>query len=71
MYHSLTNGILIFAKEAGVRLLAQSNCWCGDGNFKIVQSWYQQLFTLHVFMRGKLLRVIYCLTVGKDVFTYS
>ncbi|KRY44130.1 hypothetical protein T03_11384 [Trichinella britovi] len=31
MYHSPTNDILIFANEAGVRLLAQSNCWCGDG----------------------------------------
>ncbi|KRZ70855.1 hypothetical protein T10_7806 [Trichinella papuae] len=30
MYHSPTNDILIFATEAGVRLLAQSNCWCKD-----------------------------------------
>ncbi|KRZ18116.1 hypothetical protein T11_9551 [Trichinella zimbabwensis] len=37
MYHSPTNDILIFATEAGVRLLAQSNCWCGDGTFKIVR----------------------------------
>ncbi|KRZ14103.1 hypothetical protein T11_16928 [Trichinella zimbabwensis] len=58
MYHSPTNDILIFATEAGVRLLAQSNCWCGDGTFKIVPSWYQQLFTLHVFMRVKLLPVV-------------
>ncbi|KRZ13303.1 hypothetical protein T11_9809 [Trichinella zimbabwensis] len=71
MYHSPTNDILIFATEAGVRLLAQSNCWCGDGTFKIVPSWYQQLFTLHVFMRGKLLPVVYCLTVRKDLPTYS
>ncbi|KRX87450.1 hypothetical protein T4E_11173 [Trichinella pseudospiralis] len=33
---------------AGVRLLAQSTCWCGNGAFKIVPSWYQQLFTLHL-----------------------
>ncbi|KRZ15215.1 hypothetical protein T11_9568 [Trichinella zimbabwensis] len=71
MYHSPTNDILIFATEAGVRLLAQSNCWCGDGTFKIVPSWYQQLFTLHVFMRVKLLPVVYCLTVKKDLPTYS
>ncbi|KRZ00717.1 hypothetical protein T11_17707 [Trichinella zimbabwensis] len=50
MYHLPTNDILIFATEAGVRLLAQSNCWCGNGTFKIAPSWYQQLFTLHVFM---------------------
>ncbi|KRX34536.1 hypothetical protein T05_16509, partial [Trichinella murrelli] len=37
----------------------------------IVPSWYQQLFTLHVFVRGKLLPVVYCLTVRKDLPTYS
>ncbi|KRX61140.1 hypothetical protein T09_175, partial [Trichinella sp. T9] len=52
MYHSPTNNILIFANEAGVRLLAQSNCWCGDGT-------------------RKLLPVVYCLTVRKDLPTYS
>ncbi|KRZ61929.1 hypothetical protein T02_1071 [Trichinella nativa] len=36
MYHSPTNNILIFANEAGVRLLAQSNCWCGDGTRKLL-----------------------------------
>ncbi|KRY07154.1 hypothetical protein T12_113 [Trichinella patagoniensis] len=71
MYHSPTNDILIFATEDGVKVLAQSNCWCGDGTFKIVPSWYQQLFTLHVFLRGKLLPVVYCLTVRKDLPTYS
>ncbi|KRX95593.1 hypothetical protein T4E_462, partial [Trichinella pseudospiralis] len=71
MYDSPTNDILIFATKAGVRLLTQSNCWCGDETFKIVPSWYQQFFTLHVFMRGELLPVVYCLTVRKDLSTYS
>ncbi|KRZ40527.1 hypothetical protein T4C_2242 [Trichinella pseudospiralis] len=72
IYHqSPTNDILIFATEAGVRLLAQSNCWCRNGTFKIVLSWYQQLLTLHLFMRGKLLSVVYCLTLRKDLPTYS
>ncbi|KRZ24705.1 hypothetical protein T4C_7087 [Trichinella pseudospiralis] len=39
VYHSPTNDKLIFATEAGVRLLAQSTCWCGNGAFKIVPSW--------------------------------
>ncbi|KRX52806.1 hypothetical protein T09_8939 [Trichinella sp. T9] len=39
MYHSPTNDILIFATEDGVKLLAQSNCWCRDWTFKIVPSW--------------------------------
>ncbi|KRX55057.1 hypothetical protein T09_5687 [Trichinella sp. T9] len=36
MYHSPINDMLIFANEAGVRLLAQSNCWCGDGTHKLL-----------------------------------
>ncbi|KRY45599.1 hypothetical protein T03_10153 [Trichinella britovi] len=34
-----------------------------DGTFKIVSFWYQQLFTLHLFMST----VVYCLTVRKDL----
>ncbi|KRX61868.1 hypothetical protein T09_12072 [Trichinella sp. T9] len=41
----------------------RSKCWCGDGTFKIVSFWYQQLFTLHLFMST----VVYCLTVRKDL----
>ncbi|XP_003382338.1 conserved hypothetical protein [Trichinella spiralis] len=67
MYHSPTNDILIFATEDGVKLLAQSNCWCGDGTFKIVPCWYQQLFTLHVFLRGKLLPVGKTETVVRQI----
>ncbi|KRY56484.1 hypothetical protein T03_11504 [Trichinella britovi] len=67
MYHSPTNDILIFVNEAKVELITQSKCWCRDGTFKIVSFWYQQLFTHHVFM----LTVVYCLTVWKDLLTYS
>ncbi|KRY76560.1 hypothetical protein T4A_9451, partial [Trichinella pseudospiralis] len=38
MYHSPTNDILIFAIDARVKLLAESDCWYRDGNFKIVPS---------------------------------
>ncbi|XP_003373011.1 conserved hypothetical protein [Trichinella spiralis] len=46
MYHSPINDILIFATEACVRLLTESNCWCGDGTFKIVPSWYHLSFMM-------------------------
>ncbi|KRX16271.1 hypothetical protein T07_9192 [Trichinella nelsoni] len=48
------------ARRQDLRLTAEqtttksSNCWCGDGTFKIVPGWYQQLFTLHVFLRALL-----------------
>ncbi|KRZ74354.1 hypothetical protein T10_10492 [Trichinella papuae] len=37
-------------EQVGVGLLAQSNWWCVDEILKIFPSWYQQLFTLHVFV---------------------
>ncbi|KRX13125.1 hypothetical protein T07_1960 [Trichinella nelsoni] len=46
MYHSLISDILIFATEAGVRLLTESNCWCGDETLKIVPSWYHLSFMM-------------------------
>ncbi|KRX82919.1 hypothetical protein T06_12432 [Trichinella sp. T6] len=41
-----------------------------DGTFKIVPEWYQQMFTIHVFIAGKLVPLVYCLTVHKDLSTY-
>ncbi|KRZ64540.1 hypothetical protein T10_7363, partial [Trichinella papuae] len=41
-----------------------------DGTFKIVPEWYQQMFTIHVFIAGKLVPLVYCLTVRKDLSTY-
>ncbi|XP_003382093.1 conserved hypothetical protein [Trichinella spiralis] len=40
-----------------------------DGTFKIVPQWYQQLFTIHVFVAGKLVPAVYCLCTGKDIGT--
>ncbi|KRX71640.1 hypothetical protein T06_133 [Trichinella sp. T6] len=57
MYHLLTSDIFIFVIEADVRLLVQSS------------ESYQQMFALHVLMRGKLLTVIYYLIVRKDLLT--
>ncbi|KRZ88463.1 hypothetical protein T08_11470 [Trichinella sp. T8] len=41
-----------------------------DGTFKIVPEWYQQMFTIHVFIAGKLVPLVYCLIVHKDLSTY-
>ncbi|KRY33008.1 hypothetical protein T01_6043 [Trichinella spiralis] len=41
-----------------------------DGTFKIVAEWYHQIFTIHVFIAGKLVPLVYCLTVQKDLSTY-
>ncbi|KRY99572.1 hypothetical protein T11_16712 [Trichinella zimbabwensis] len=41
-----------------------------DGTFKIVPEWYQQMFTIHVFKESKLIPLVYCLTVRRDLPTY-
>ncbi|KAL1234294.1 tRNA dimethylallyltransferase [Trichinella spiralis] len=45
--------------------------WGMDGTFKVVPQWYQQLFTIHAFVAGKLVPAVYCLCTGKDIGTYG
>ncbi|XP_003367923.1 conserved hypothetical protein, partial [Trichinella spiralis] len=59
--------ILVFATGTNIRLLAASRTWGMDGTFKIIPQWYQQLFTIHVFVAGKLVPAVYCLCTGKDI----
>ncbi|KRX70386.1 hypothetical protein T06_14717 [Trichinella sp. T6] len=63
--------ILIFATGTNIRLLAACRTWGMDGTFKIVPQWYQQLFTIHAFVAGKLVPAVYCLCTGKDIGKYG
>ncbi|KRX12354.1 hypothetical protein T07_199, partial [Trichinella nelsoni] len=63
--------ILVFATGTNIRLLAARRTWGMDGTFKIVPKWYQQLFTIHAFVAGKLVPAVYCLCTGKDIGTYG
>ncbi|KRZ75176.1 hypothetical protein T10_4948 [Trichinella papuae] len=42
-----------------------------DDTFNNVPQWYQQLFTIHAFVAGKLVPAVYCLCTGKDIGTYG
>ncbi|KRZ64700.1 hypothetical protein T08_6073, partial [Trichinella sp. T8] len=44
--------------------------WGMDGTFKVVPQWYQQLFTIHAFVAGKLVPAVYCLSTCKDIGRY-
>ncbi|KRY96809.1 hypothetical protein T11_16000 [Trichinella zimbabwensis] len=48
----------------------EHSVWSMDGTLKIVPEWYQQMFTIHVFIAGKLVPLVYCLTIQKDLSTY-
>ncbi|KRX32590.1 hypothetical protein T05_9741 [Trichinella murrelli] len=63
--------ILVIATGSNIRLLAAMRTWGMDGTFKIVPQWYQQLFTIHAFVAGKLVPAVYCLCTGKDIGTYG
>ncbi|KRY45209.1 hypothetical protein T03_1233 [Trichinella britovi] len=70
LYNNVYNSILIFCTEENLSILSEHSVWSMDGTFKIVPEWYQQMFTIHVFIAGKLVPLVYCLTVHKDLSTY-
>ncbi|KRY22614.1 hypothetical protein T12_6157 [Trichinella patagoniensis] len=40
-------------------LLGQTKTWGTNGTFKVLPQWYQQLFTIHAFVAGKLVPAVY------------
>ncbi|KRZ01091.1 hypothetical protein T11_1930 [Trichinella zimbabwensis] len=67
LWQSASRHILVFATGSNIRLLAAMRTWGMDGTFKVVPQWYQQLFTIHAFVAGKLVPAVYCLCTGKDI----
>ncbi|KRZ06522.1 hypothetical protein T11_3218 [Trichinella zimbabwensis] len=54
LWQSASRHILVFATGSNIRLLAARRTWGMNVTFKIVLEWYQQLFTIHAFVAGKL-----------------
>ncbi|KRZ65118.1 hypothetical protein T10_8533 [Trichinella papuae] len=71
LWQSASRHILVFGTGSNIRLLAAMRTWGMDGTFKVVPQWYQQLFTIHAFVAGKLMPAVYCLCTGKDIGTYG
>jgi len=54
--------ILIFASDENLLdLLVRHRQWLVDGTFKCSPSVFNQLFTLHVYMAGSVVQVVYSL----------
>ncbi|KRZ65818.1 hypothetical protein T10_8862 [Trichinella papuae] len=64
LWQSASRHILVFGTGSNIRLLAAMRTWGMDGTFKVVPQWYQQLFTIHAFVAGKLMPAVYCLCTG-------
>ncbi|KRX33130.1 hypothetical protein T05_6948, partial [Trichinella murrelli] len=69
LWQSASRHILVFATGYNIRLAAMRS-WGMDGTFKIVPHWYEQLFTIHAFVAGKLVPAV-CLCTDKDIVTYG
>ncbi|KRX46958.1 hypothetical protein T05_10961 [Trichinella murrelli] len=71
LWQSASSHILVLATGSNIRLMATRRTWALDGTFKVVPQWYQQLFTIHAFLAGKLVPAVYCLCTDKDIATYG
>ncbi|XP_003377602.1 hypothetical protein Tsp_01795 [Trichinella spiralis] len=60
LWQCASRHILVFATGYNIRLLAAMRTWSMDSTFKVVPQWYQQLFTIHAFVAGKLVPAVYC-----------
>jgi len=65
------DSILIFASDKNLDLLVRHRQWLADRTFKCSPSVFNQLFTLHVYMAGSVVPVVYALLPNKTQTTYQ
>jgi hypothetical protein len=78
-YHQkLTNDkdkppMLIFISDIGIKILAKSSKWNGDGTFKVVPKpiGFYQLYIIHAYYHCVLLPCMYALMTGKETQHYK
>ncbi|KRZ09847.1 hypothetical protein T11_543 [Trichinella zimbabwensis] len=54
LWQSASRHILVFPTGSNIKLQTAKRTWGMDGRFKTLPQWYQQLFTIHVFVAVKL-----------------
>ncbi|KRX48930.1 hypothetical protein T05_14887, partial [Trichinella murrelli] len=81
IYHEEASSASADLETAGINVLKRRCTGNGRKNFRDFRQlacswrfhpneWYQQMFTIHIFIAGKLVPLVYCLTVQKDLPTY-
>ncbi|KRX47782.1 hypothetical protein T05_10489 [Trichinella murrelli] len=58
LWQSASRHTVVFATGNNIRLLGQTKTWGTEGTFKVLPQWYQQLFTIHDFVAGKLVPAV-------------
>ncbi|CAF4496803.1 unnamed protein product, partial [Didymodactylos carnosus] len=63
--------VLISASEYALDRLDQSSSWHVDGTFKVAPKLFQQLYTIHGYIRGKTVPLVFCILPNKTQATYE
>ncbi|CAF0709721.1 unnamed protein product [Brachionus calyciflorus] len=63
--------VIIFSKEANIKLLNSSSDWFCDGTFAVSPKIFYQLYTINVLVNGKNLPVVYALLCNKKEESYN
>ena len=65
------NDLMIFCTSTNLRHLCESDILCVDGTFDGAPALFSQVLTLHGFVHGKLLPLVYCLMPSKEHIAYA
>ena len=63
--------ILIFSTDDSLDAMVRNTNWFVDGTFKCAPEIYYQVFTVHVFIHGAVIPVLYALLPNKQQATYE
>lgn len=62
--------MFVFGTHDNLKRLQEATHWLMDGTFETTPPHYQQVFTIHAFVGGKLIPLIYCLLISKSTIEY-
>ncbi|CAF1055049.1 unnamed protein product, partial [Brachionus calyciflorus] len=63
------NRFFIFTTEENLKLLEKSNCFA-DGTFSVAPNLFYQVYTIHAFVNGRCIPLVYCLLPRKTEEIY-
>lgn len=65
------NRILIYSTDENLDAMASKTDWFIDGTFKCAPEIFYQVFTIHVYVHGAVIPVLYALLPNKQEATYA
>lgn len=62
---------ILLGTQSSLKLLEEAQCWLMDGTFHVVPSIMTQLFSIHGYIQGQIVPLVFCLMSRKTVEAYS